>query len=37
MEWQKTIAKKASQILTLSFFISWLRSFGTHLANFFER
>jgi hypothetical protein len=29
--------KKASQILTLSFFIFWFRSLGTHRADIFDR
>jgi hypothetical protein len=37
MEWQRSSDMKASQVLTLSFFMSWLRSLGTHRADFFER
>ncbi len=37
MEWQRTIVKKSSLVLTRSFFISSVRSFGTHLADFFVR
>ncbi len=37
LEWWRTSDKKAPQVLTLSFFMSWLRSLGTHRADFFER
>jgi hypothetical protein len=36
LERRRTIAKKALLVRTLSFFISSVSSFGTHLADFFE-
>jgi hypothetical protein len=37
IEWWWTIAKKASHILTLLFFISLLRILWTHLTDFVVR
>ncbi len=37
MECWQISAMKGSQIPTLLFFISWVRSLGTHQANIFER
>ncbi len=37
MEWWWSSDMKASQIVTLSFFIFWFSSLGTHLADFFDR
>ncbi len=37
IEWRRSSNMNDSQVLTLSFFMSWLRSLGTHRADFFER
>jgi hypothetical protein len=37
MEWRRSSDMKAPQVLTLSFFMSWLRSLGTYRADFLER
>ncbi len=37
MEWRRSSDMKAPQALTLSFFMSWLKSLGTQRADFLMR